>query len=116
MDWNSFYIALCGSAATLMGLLFVAAQLNIDTLLDEPGNRWLALAGTTFSFYAVLFLTPLLFLIPTASSQARGVTTGIIVLVAAARSLRTWLPLWRGVFADRRERLWESGWLLVSPL
>jgi hypothetical protein len=39
MDWSTFYLAV-SAAATLMGLLFIAIQFNIDVFAAEPTNRW----------------------------------------------------------------------------
>jgi len=40
-DWNVFFATSAGSAATLVGLLFVATQLHLGVFAD-PKNRWAA--------------------------------------------------------------------------
>ncbi len=61
-DWTSFYLAIAGAAATLLGLLFIAVQFNIESLTSDPSNRWRAVARSTFTIHVVLFLLPLIFL------------------------------------------------------
>jgi hypothetical protein len=116
MDFTNFYLVAATAAATLLGLLFIAMQINLDTFAREPDNRWRAVARLTFTTFVMLFVLPLLFLIPGLSSGVRGTIILTVVVVSVFRILQAWLPVWRGVFRGRGERLWQTVWLLVGPL
>jgi hypothetical protein len=55
-DWNLFFATAAGTAATLLGLLFVATQLHVEVFTD-PTNRWTALAQTTLTMLSGAFLS-----------------------------------------------------------
>jgi len=114
-DWVPFLVTVSAASATLAGLLFVAVQLNIDALVDRPGSRWFAVARSTFTTYTLLLLVPLVLVLP---NTDQNVTAMVLILAAVAGAygaVRTWLPVWRG-FLQHQERLWQSFWLLLSPL
>ena len=102
-DWNLFFATTAGSAATLVGLLFVATQLHIGVFSD-PKNRWAALAQSTLTILATAFALSLSFLIPALNSQVRGE----IILGGAAfaiwRGIRIWWPVFRLRDRDRSSR------------
>jgi hypothetical protein len=114
MDWNPFFLGAAGAAATLMGLLFVGVQFQIETLMADL--RWQAVARSTFSNYVCLFVMPLVLVIPTLSNSSRAIALLIVTTVGMARTVRTWLPVWRSRQQRQRERLWQGFWLLVGPL
>jgi hypothetical protein len=64
MDLNLFYSALAAATATLLGLLFVAIQLNMERLLKEPTGQWKALAVSTFQTYVLLLIVSLFSFMP----------------------------------------------------
>jgi len=113
-DWNLFFATTAGSAATLVGLLFVATQLHINVFSD-PKNRWAALAQNTLTILATAFALSLSFLIPSLNTRARGE----IILGGAAfavwRGIRIWWPVFRLRDRDRRHLFVQSFWLLVVP-
>jgi hypothetical protein len=115
-DVSGFYGASAGAAAALLGLLFVAMQIQPDRLPPALRRRREALAQSTFSIYTHLFLTALLFLIPGLPGQTQawvvlaGATLGIF------RAVRTWIPVWRGIARDAPHRLLQTVWVLVGPL
>jgi len=113
-DWNLFFATTAGSAATLVGLLFVATQLHIGVFSD-PKNRWAALAQSTLTILATAFALSLSFLIPALNTQVRGE----IILGGAAfaiwRGIRIWWPVFRRRDRDRRHLLVQSFWLLLLP-
>lgn len=114
MSDSTFYLATCGAAATLVGLLFIAVQFNMDVF--EPGNRWNAVARSTFSIYITLFIVPLFFLVPELNEPARGVASLIFVFFGISRTVSTWIPVWRGSLPRSFHRLWQTLWLLIGPL
>lgn len=114
MDWNSFFLGAAGAAATLMGLLFVGVQFQIETLMADL--RWQAVARSTFSMYVCLFVMPLVLVIPTLNNSARAIALLIVTAIGIARTARTWLPVWRSRQQRQSERLWQTFWLLVGPI
>src|SRR5258708_15505911 len=113
-DWNLFFATTAGSAATLVGLLFVATQLHIGVFSD-PKNRWAALAQSTLTILATAFALSLSFLIPALNTQVRGE----IILAGAAlaiwRGIRIWWPVFRLRGRNRPHPLVQSFWLLLLP-
>jgi hypothetical protein len=114
MDWNSFFLAAAGAAATLMGLLFVGVQFHIETLMADL--RWQAVARSTFAMYVYLFVMPLMLVIPSLSNATRAIALLIMTAIGMLRTVRTWLPVWRSKRQRQSERLWQAFWLLVGPL
>jgi hypothetical protein len=113
-DWNVFFATSAGSAATLVGLLFVASQLHVDVFADEK-NRWAALAQSTLTTLSVVFVMSLLFLIPQFPLQFRGEIVAFVTAVAVYRALRIWWPVVRLTEQGRGHRIAQSFWLLVAP-
>ncbi len=114
-DRSTFYLATGGAAATLLGLLFIAVQFNIDTFVLDPGNKWRALARSTFSMFTILFFLPLLLLVPGTDPSGQGIVLLGAAGYGAIGAVLTWLPVWRSIFQGRRERLWQTAWLLIAP-
>jgi len=117
MDWSTFYLGLAGAAATVTGLLFIAVQINMDTLVSGIGERSSAIARATFTLFALLVVLPLIYLIPGINLKGQAIFTVLVSGFGIVRVLRSWLPAWtsmirRGV----RERLWETAWLLIAPI
>jgi hypothetical protein len=114
-DWNLFFATSAGSAATLLGLLFVATQLHVDVVSDQT-NRWAALAQSTLSILSIVFGLSLVFLMPGLSVQAHGEVVSLVVAVALWRVFRTWWPVFRIGDQGRWHRIAQSFWLLIAPI
>jgi uncharacterized membrane protein len=80
-DWNLFFATAAGSAATLVGLLFLATQLNL-AIFKDPTNRWAALAQSSLTVLSLIFIVALFFLIPALDLRARGDIIVIVVTFA----------------------------------
>jgi hypothetical protein len=113
-DWNLFFATSAGSAATLVGLLFVATQLHIDVFKD-PNNRWAALAQSTLTILSTDFVLSLFFLMPGLSPRVHGEVIVIVVAFVLWRTVRIWWPVVRLGEKGRRQRIAQSFWLLVLP-
>ena len=113
-DWNVFFATSAGSAATLVGLLFVATQLHLGVFAD-PKNRWAALGQSTLTILSIAFVLSLSLLFPKLDPQARGAIILLLVLFALWRTIRIWWPVVRLTETGRRHRLAQSFWLLVLP-
>src|SRR5256712_2438975 len=113
-DWNLFFATTAGSAATLVGLLFVATQLHLGVFSD-PKNRWAALAQSTLTILATAFALSLSFLIPMLSTQVRGEIILLGAAVAIWRGIRIWWPVFRLTDKDRGHLFVQSFWLLLLP-
>lgn len=116
MDWSNFYAASAGASAALLGLLFVAIQIHLDIIAADSRGRWLAIARSTFYNFVTLFLLSLLMLFPTLDNRFRAIVIYFVAIFGLFRLLTAWLPVWRGVFAGRREQVVEILWMLAAPL
>lgn len=113
-DWNLFFATAAGSAATLVGLLFIATQLHLGVFAD-PKNRWAALGQSTLTILATAFVMSLAFLIPSLDARVRGEIILVAVAFATWRTIWIWWPVFRLQERGRRHRLAQSFWLLVVP-
>lgn len=93
MDWTTFFVVSAGASATLVGLLFIGVQINIERFGSDPKNSWNLLARSTYLFFALLFLGSFVFLIPTLADRARG---QILIGLSAGGIVRVLLS-WRGL-------------------
>ncbi len=116
MDWSPFYTAMAGASATLLGLLFVAVQFNIDAITTATGNRWWAVARTTFYMYVTIFVISVAFLIPALSTRAQAGFILFSVAVGSFRAIVSWLPAGRELFRPGAGHIWQTVWLLLAPL
>ncbi len=112
MDLNLFYSVIATSTATLLGLLFIAVQPNIERLSKDAHGHWKALASSTFQTYGILLVVSLFAFFP----LMRAVTLISASVLGILRQLSSWLPVWRATAGARRERLSETFWLLGVPL
>jgi|SRR6476660_3094549 len=112
MDLNIFYTVLATASATLLGLLFIAIQPNIERLSNDPQNHWKALATSTFHIYTWVFVMSLFGFIP----AYRSPTFLVASLLGTWRQLRTWAPVWQLTLKGRFERLRETLWLVIGPI
>jgi hypothetical protein len=114
-DWNLFFATAAGTAATLLGLLFVATQLHVEVFTD-PTNRWTALAQTTLTMLSVVFILALFFLLPGLPLEVRGVVTVVISVFAMRGVVLTWWPVFGITERGRLHRISQSFWLLLVPM
>lgn len=113
-DWNLFFATAAGSAATLVGLLFLATQLNL-AIFKDPTNRWAALAQATLTVLSVVFILALFFLVPDLDLRSRGEIIVVVVLFGLWRNITIWWPVVKIAEKGRRHRLAQSFWLLIIP-
>ncbi|HUY73104.1 MAG TPA: hypothetical protein VMW11_01175 [Candidatus Dormibacteraeota bacterium] len=114
-DWNLFFATSGGSAATLLGLIFVATQLHVGVFADQA-NRWAALAQSTLSILSIVFGLSLVSLMPGLSLQLHGEIIVLVVVVALWRVFKTWWPVFRITEQGGWHRVAQSFWLLIVPV
>jgi hypothetical protein len=73
-EWRPFYGLAGTAAATLIGLLFVAVSINIDTFRRRTSADLHHFAALTFNCFFYVLLISMLFLIPSLSSLALGIS------------------------------------------
>jgi hypothetical protein len=116
VTWSDFYLTSAAAAATLLGLLFVAVQFNLERLPADRSQQWLAIARSTWIIFATLFFTALIYLIPTFVGQGRVLGTAIVIVVSGRRIVSAWLPV-RQAGPDRKAAgLARTLWVMVGPL
>jgi hypothetical protein len=93
--WQTFYATIATSAATLVGLLFVALSLKLEavSLSENAGMR--LLARQTFTTFIYLIAISLIFLIPQQDHYGLGpslIVIAILGLIITATELRAVRP------------------------
>jgi hypothetical protein len=117
MDWTSFYMVTAGASATLVGLLFIGVQFNIELFVVDLSNRWNAVARSTFEIFSILFLVSLLFLIPSLDDHVRAIGLLVGVGGGVVRAVVTWRPVMSSIRdLARSDLLGQTFWLLIWPL
>jgi len=116
VTWTNFYITIATAAATLLGLLFVAVQFNLQQLPASHPQQWLATARATFVVFASLFLLPAMSLIPGQGHQGLVLETGVVAVVSGWRIIVAWLPYRKEVVGERARAVRHALWLTVGPL
>jgi hypothetical protein len=116
VEWTPFYATMAASAATVIGLLFVAVQLSAEKIAGDQNDRWWAIAFSTFYGFLTVFFLPLSYLSPALKPHGRAWLTLILALVYVFRMAQTSFLIWHGMFQRRGDRLWETFWNLVGPL
>jgi len=114
-DWNLFFATAAGSAATLVGLLFVATQLHVE-VFAVASNRWAALAQSTLTILSSILIISLSFIVPAIPIQIHGELLVAVIAVVLWRTFRLWWPVMRLREAGRWQRIAQSFWLLVVPI
>ena len=84
-EWHTFFGAVAGVAATLIGLLFVALALNPRVMADASPAGLRTWAGQTFHDFLTVLIVALLVLIPDATAIGLGVPVLLLGLWGVAR-------------------------------
>jgi hypothetical protein len=93
-EWQVFYATVATSAATLVGLLFVAMSLNLGMFGGTDNIGLKKLAGQTLANYLYIIIFALIFLIPRQGPIGLGVPlicNGLAGLTRTVSHLRTLL-------------------------
>jgi hypothetical protein len=112
MDWTTFFVVSAGASATLVGLLFIGVQINVERFAAEPKNAWSLLARSTYAMFALLFLGSFMFLVPSLPDRARA---EVIVAISAAGIFRAALS-WRRVWEFSEQFGGRTFIVLILPL
>ena len=114
--WHNFYILLGTSAATLIGLMFVAVSFGASLVSLESSSATRAFLDPTVSHFVQVLLTSALVLVPTVDA---GVFGGILLAVGTIRVLAL-VVVYRGLRHAHRKSgdLELSDWMsgIVIPL
>ena len=102
-DWQGFFAAVAGAAATLVGLLFVALALNPAVMADQGPAGLRTWAGQTFTTFLMVLVFALSVLIPDIGPFGLGVPLillggwGLVRIALDARRVRADpAPEWHG--------------------
>jgi modulator of FtsH protease len=112
-SWHDFYLTIGAASASLIGLLFVALSLNLDTITETSSEDLRALGEQAFNSFSLVLLIALFFLIPTNDPTTYGIAFMALAIGGAYRMLRRAPVVWRG---RQRDRLGEAVvWRFVLP-
>jgi hypothetical protein len=83
--WHDFYLLAGGAAATLIGLLFIAASLHPEMFADGTASRARLAAAQALSNFFVVLAVALVFLMPDQTPQTSGIVLLIIAILGLMR-------------------------------
>jgi modulator of FtsH protease len=112
-SWHDFYVTMGTAAASLIGLLFVALSLNLDSVVGDSRDDLRAFAEQAFYSFTWVLLIAVFFLIPQQNLTFLGGIYVLLGVLASYRLLRRAPTFWRG---RRRDRLGEAVfWRFALP-
>jgi hypothetical protein len=112
-SWHDFYVTMGTASASLIGLLFVAISLNLDSIIGDSRDDLRAFAEQAFNSFSAVLLIAVFFLIPEDSAGFLGGMYALLGVIAGYRLLRRAPAVWRG---RRRNRLGGAVlWRFVLP-
>jgi hypothetical protein len=82
-EWETFYLLVGTAAATLTGLLFVAASIHVEVFRREAFADLQHFAALTFNCYFYTLVISILFLIPGLSPLGLGIPLLVLGLLGA---------------------------------
>lgn len=86
-EWETFYLMIGTAAATLIGLLFVAVSINIDSFHRRASTGLHHFAALTFNCFFYTLLMAILFLVPGLSPMALGLPLSSLSVLGLANML-----------------------------
>jgi hypothetical protein len=104
-QWHPFFTTMVVTAATLMGLIFLAVSLHIELFKQTQSREPKQIAWQTFVNFLTVIFVGVLFLIPGMSPPVFGVMLAILGLAGTIIVVRRWvraaghLPLGRALIA-----------------
>lgn len=104
---------MAASSATVVGLIFVAAQFRYSKFSRKP--LWDAVASSTFYMYFMVFFLSLTFLIPGIRPMAKSLIILGHIGLSSYRVIRIWSPIWIRIFKDGEENFSDVIWFLAGP-
>ena len=89
--WHDFYMLAGSAAATLLGLLFVAVSLHIDTIAKaKKSGDVVEFARRTLSNFLVILTFAFIFVIPRQSPYGTGIPLLLLGLLEMWRTAKLW--------------------------
>ncbi|HMA34900.1 MAG TPA: hypothetical protein VKY74_10520 [Chloroflexia bacterium] len=121
-DWQNFYMLTGTAAATLIGLLFVAASLGAGLIADHTRDNIRTFVTPTLLHFGAVLILACIFTVPGQSPDVLGALVAAIGVAGLAQVLKTVPQMWqyhqRDDF-DRAHWLWHNvlpgvAYLLIS--
>jgi len=113
--WHDFYLLIGTAAATLIGLMFVAASIAASTMTEQHKAGLKAFFSPTVVHFAAVLITCVVLSAP----LRKWVTLGALVLAVGAvgvgYSLTVWVRMGRGGFTAKID-LADRFWYALSPV
>lgn len=105
--WHDFYMLAGSAAATLLGLLFVAVSLHIDTIAKaRKSGDVIEFVQRTLSNFLVILAFAFVFTIPRQSPYGTGIPLLLIGLLEMWRTVKLWK---RFEFGSIEQRVLDIG-------
>jgi hypothetical protein len=87
-DWETFFLLAGTSAATLIGLLFIAISIHLNVFHQQTSLHLHHYAALTFNCFFYVLLIAMLFLVPGLTSGWLGVPLLILGLLGSGNTIR----------------------------
>jgi hypothetical protein len=118
-DWQNFYLLTGTAAATLTGLMFVAASLGASLVTPATTTSVRTFVTPTIIHFSAVLITATLITIPTETALLLSSLLGLGGLAGLSYTITTALHLWRHhhrVPLAREDWFWHVGIPLMSYL
>jgi hypothetical protein len=112
-DWHDFYVLIGTAAATLVGLMFVAASIGATYYNVEREAALRAFLTPTVLHFAAVLITCLIVIAPSHTNLSLGIALATGSVLGLGYSLRVWVMVRQRHFEiDREDQLWY----LLAPV
>ncbi|MDQ1254511.1 MAG: hypothetical protein QG646_3772 [Euryarchaeota archaeon] len=96
LGWQNFYMLAGTAAASLIGLLFIAVSMHIDTIVSlQKTDAVRALADQTFRNLIIILSFAFIFTIPNPTPQGTGISLLFLGLLGFWRTIWLWTKFYR---------------------
>ncbi len=112
LQWHSFFSTLATACATLIGLLFVAMTLSVNTLSEDENKQLMRVARDTLGHFLVVLMTSVMFLVPNLHPYGLALALFILSIPWTIGASRRYIQ----TFRTRRESIYSRNLLQTSGL
>ncbi len=113
-DWQNFYILVGTTAATLVGLMFVAISLGSRLITQQSVPALRAFVSPTLIHFIYVLVTASVVLIPTVTRMLLGTLLLLVGLISFGRSLSA-VPFMHQQYREQLIDLHDWTWHLLAP-
>ena len=113
--WHDFYLLIGTAAATLIGLMFVAASIAASTMTEQHKAGLQAFFSPTVVHFAAVLITCVVLSAPLRKWPMLGALVLAVGIFGVGYSLTVWVRMGRGGFTAKID-LADRFWYALSPV